>query len=231
MPVTLESIIDADAKYTDIDKDFADKILKLHSQHPLYGYKLQDKRGGDKNIHSWDIDSISEHETHLMESIMLERRKKHWAEKKGIKWMDGMPLTLSEIKTFFEHDDLSLFLNNLVKKNYLRLEKCKDLVNGKRQYKDNSELGYNICKGKLSFPISEILDPNDIAPTLTATDSCKLVFIIDDKYIRKVTDLELKRLFGFPDNYIVISDVNKYDLFGNTITPPVVIEILHLIFD
>lgn len=53
---------------------------------------------------------------------MTERRKKHWAEKKNIEWMDGMPLTLDEISTFIPSDsDLKQLLNNLVMKKYLKL--------------------------------------------------------------------------------------------------------------
>ena len=88
---TLNSIIDYTAKYSDIESNFANKIMKLHSQTPLFGYKMQDKRGGQNNIHSWDIGvngvlTISERE--LMNKIMTERRKKHWAEKKKY-CMDG----------------------------------------------------------------------------------------------------------------------------------------------
>ena len=69
--------------------------------------------------------------------------------------MDGMPLTYDEINTFYKHSQLQDMLDNLVNLKYLRLEKCKDLINGKRVYKEDSEPGYNICKGKLSFPISK----------------------------------------------------------------------------
>ena len=31
-----------------------------------------------------------------------ERRKKHWAEEIGIKWMDGMPLTLEQISYIYD---------------------------------------------------------------------------------------------------------------------------------
>ena len=122
-------------------------------------------------------------------------------------------------------------LNNLVEKKYLKLEKNKDLINGKREYKEDSKLGYNICKGKLSFPISKILDPNDVSPTLTATDSNKLALIIDNKYLRRLNKKELKRLCGFPDNYLIPDNVNVYDLFGNMATPPVITNILKLIYD
>ena len=46
---------------------------------------MQDKRGGQNNIHSWDIGVngiLTIDERNLMKKIMTERRKKHWAEKK-----------------------------------------------------------------------------------------------------------------------------------------------------
>jgi DNA (cytosine-5)-methyltransferase 1 len=229
----LNNIIDYHAKYTDIEKNFADKILNLHSHTSLFGYKMQDKRGGKNNIHSWDIGingNLTINERNLMNKIMTERRKKHWATKKGIVWMDGMPLTFEEISTFFIDHNLQQMLDNLVAKNYLKLEKPKNLISGKRVYDENGELGYNICKGKLSFPITNILDPNSTSPTLTATDSNKLVVIIDDKFIRKLNDNELKLLSGFPITYKLPNDVNKYDLFGNVVVPNVVEGILKCIF-
>lgn len=229
----LNSIIDCNAKYTDIEKKFADKILELHIQTPLFGYKMQDKRGGPNNIHSWDIavtGILTINERNLMNKIMTERRKKHWAIKKNIVWMDGMPLTFEEISTFVDDDNLNQMLDNLIMNKYLRLEKPKNLIDGKRIYDKNGELGYNICKGKLSFPITNILDPNSTAPTLTATDSNKLAVIIDDKYIRKLNDSELKLLCGFPLSYKLPNDVNKYDLFGNMVIPNVVEGLLKCIF-
>ena len=229
----LKDIIDLNDKHTNIDDTFAKKILRLHQSTPLFGFKMGDKRGGPRNIHSWDIGyngQISEEQRLLMTKIMLERRKKHWAKKKNIVWMDGMPLTLDEIKTFCDTTNLEEMLKDLVQKNYLKVEKCKDLVNGKRMYKEDSEEGYNICKGKLSFPISKILNPNDISPTLTATDSRKLVFIIDDSYMRTLNHNELKKICGFPESFLIPKDVNEYDLFGNMATPPVLTSILELIY-
>jgi len=233
----LNSIIDYNAKYTDIETNFATKILNLHSQTPLFGYKMQDKRGGNNNIHSWDIGVngvLTIPERNLMNKIMTERRKKHWAEEKNIVWMDGMPLTFEEILTFVEEglDPVSLkqMLDNLVTKKYLRLEKPKNLIAGKRVYDETGKLGYNICKGKLSFPITNILDPKSISPTLTATDSNKLAVIIDDIFIRKLNDNELKLLCGFPLSFQIPKDVDKYDLFGNMVIPNVVEGVLQCIF-
>lgn len=231
--VKLSNIIDTTAKYTNIDNNFANKILKLHSETPLFGYKMQDKRGGRNNIHSWDIainGHISLNERNLMNKIMTERRKKHWADKKNIVWMDGMPLTMEEIQTFSTEQNLKEMLDNLVSKKYLKLEKPKNLISGKRVYDENGLIGYNICKGKLSFPITNILDPNSISPTLTATDSSKLAVIIDNKYIRNLNDNELKLLCGFPISFIIPDNVDKYDLFGNMVIPNIVESILECIF-
>jgi DNA (cytosine-5)-methyltransferase 1 len=92
--VTLASVIDTEAKYTDIEPRFASKMLEIHSETPIYGYKMQDKRGGGNNIHSWDIGvngQISNDERQLMNTIMTERRKKHWAEKRASRGWTGCP--------------------------------------------------------------------------------------------------------------------------------------------
>lgn len=223
--------------------DLIQRLLSYYSIEELYGKAIKDKRGGNDNIHSWDIElkgKVSQAQKDLLNQILKERRKKMWAEKKGIEWMDGMPLTLEEISTFynpnnlFETNDLKLMLNDLVKKGYLKFEYPKDLVetinsNGKvikkRQYREDLPKGYNIIVGKLSFDISKILDPNGIAPTLVATDMSKLA-VIDGLGIRKLTIREGLRLFGFPENYQIKLPVAKaFDLLGNTVVVPVIEEI------
>ena len=228
--VFLKDIIDYSYTQSKLNQTFINKLLEIHKKTSLFGCKLGDKRGGHKNIHSWDIGyngEISDKEKQLMKEIMLERRKKHWATKKGIAWMDGMPLTYDEIRTFNKSCDLKEMLEDLVNKKYLRLEKPKDIIEGKRQYKEDAEDGYNICKGKLSFPISNILNPNDISPTLTATDSHKLAVIVNDKVIRNLTSNEMKKICGFPETYIIPEHVNYSDLFGNMATPPVLESIFN----
>ena len=231
--VNLTNVIDYTNKKSNIDSTFCKKILELHKKTPVFGCKIGDKRGGKNNIHSWDIGyngNLNDDEKLLMNQIMLNRRKKHWAEKKKIKWMDGMPLTYEDISTFNKHTDLKVMLDKLVDMKYLKLEKPKDLINGKRQYKEESQEGYNICKGKLSFPISKILNPDDISPTLTATDSHKLGVIVDDKTIRNLSSSEMKKICGFPNSFIVPKHVNYGDLFGNMATPPVLEAIFKALF-
>lgn len=232
---TIADVIESSAQYTDVPQDFADKLLALHRTLPVFGKKIQDKRGGPRNIHSWDLElngRVSPEEKRLMKRLMTERRKKKWCQQKGIVWMDGIPLTKQDIASFFETDqDLDAMLANLVRLDHLKMEKPKDLVDGKRVYKESAETGYNICKGKLSFPVSKILDPAGVAPTLTATDASRLVVMVEGKHIRCLTRLELKRICGFPDDYRLPEDVNAFDLFGNMVTPPVVEALLEVVYD
>lgn len=88
--VSLNSIFDYSNTKTNINPIFCEKILQLHKKSSVFRCKIGDKRGGKNNIHSWDLDyngKLKEDEKILMNKIMLNRRKKHWAEKKQIVWM------------------------------------------------------------------------------------------------------------------------------------------------
>ena len=230
-----------------LDTPFVKKILSLYSINELHGKAIKDKRGGDNNIHSWDLEikgEVSQEQKDLLNKLLKERRKKIWAAKKGIVWMDGMPLTLEEILTFFSPNnlfqcyDVQEMLDDLVAKGYLKFEHPKDLVeivnkNGKkvktRKYRTDLPKGYNIVVGKLSFEISKILDPGDIAPTLVATDMNKLA-VVDGDGIRQLTVREGLRLFGFPESYKINLPQNKaFDLLGNTVVVPIIQEIAYRI--
>lgn len=217
------------------DSHFTRCLLKYYKPDELYGKSIKDKRGGKNNIHSWDIalkGQVSEEQKELLSLLLKERRRKYWAERKGIAWMDGMPLTLEEISTFFPHPNLKEMLDDLVNKGYLKYEHPKDLVeitleNGKktktRKPRTDLEKGYNIVTGKLSFEFSKILDPNDIAPTLVATDVSR-IGVVDGEGIRQLTTKEGARLFGFPDDFKFNLDKKEevFDLLGNTVVVPVV---------
>lgn len=221
-----------------MNTDFTKKLLSHFSVEELYGKSIKDKRGGKNNIHSWDIGikgECSKEQIRLLNKLFKVRRQKHWAVEIGIDWMDGMPLTLKQIQTFapaidlFESYDLKGMLDDLVDKGYLRFEHPKKLVeevleNGvvtSRVYDETKPKGYNIVTGKLSFEINKILNPNDIAPTLVATDMSKIV-VPDGNGIRKLTIREGLRIFGYPDNYEIPVKTNfAYDLLGNTVVVPV----------
>ncbi len=222
-----------------METNFTKKILSHYKIKDLYGKSIKDKRGGKNNIHSWDIGikgECSKEEVDILNKLFKARRKKQWADEIGIDWMDGMPLTLKQIKTFAPSYDLfgdyniKEMLDNLVQKGYLKFEHPKKLEKEKtengtvtnRIYDKTKEKGYNIVTGKLSFEITKILDPNDIAPTLVATDMNKIA-VPDNNGLRRLTTREGLRLFGYPETFeIPVNDKNAYDLLGNTVVVPVV---------
>lgn len=215
---------------------FRDKLLSHYSREDLYGKSIKDKRGGKNNIHSWDIEikgKTSKEQKDLMAQLLKERRKKGWAIEIGIKWMDGMPLTLDQIYTFYNKVDkatLEFMLNDLADKGYIRFEHPKELItldNGttKREPDPSKPKGYNIVTGKLSFELNKILDPNCISNTIVATETSK-IGVLDTDGIRTLTDRECLRLFGFPDDYNSnIEQKHLYDLIGNTVVVPVIKEV------
>lgn len=245
--VNLDGFVKIDKRLSDIleknkpllKNEFTNKLLSHFTPKKLAGKAIKDKRGGLNNIHSWDFElkgTVSNDQKDLLNKIFKERRKKKWAEIKKIKWMDGMPLTLDEIYSFYSDkvkskNIIKEMLDDLVTKGYLKLEHPKNLVriqniNGEskhiRQHDLSNEQGYNIVTGKLSFDISEILNPHGFSPTLVATDMNKIA-VIDGSGIRKLTIREGLRLFGFPESYNIDIDKNKaYDLLGNSIVVPVV---------
>ena len=218
-----------------LKSDFIDKLLVHFPFEDLYGKSIKDKRGGDNNIHSWDIEikgSVSKQQAEILNKLFKQRRKKQWAEEIGIDWMDGMALTLEQINTFVDlpKAELKTLLEDLTKKGYLKFEHPKKLVklqteNGistSRVYDETKPKGYNIVTGKLSFEINKVLDPKDIAPTLVATDVSRLA-VPDGNGLRRLTIREGLRLFGYPEWYeIPTKEYDAFDLLGNTVAVPVV---------
>ena len=207
---------------------FVNLILSHYSLSQLYGMSIKDKRGGDKNIHSWDIDykgKTSNQEKEFLNLLLKERRKKKWASEYGIDWMDGMPLTIDMIKTFYNADNLEAMLEDLVSKKYLKKEYPKRKVGNKRVQDETLPLGYNIVAGKMSYEVAKILDPAGVAPTLVAMDMEHL-FVGDGNGIRRLSLREGLRLFGYPDDFkFDVSLQNGYDLLGNTVVVPVIKQV------
>jgi len=204
---------------------FIDLLLKNYDIKELPGKSIKDKRGGESNIHSWDIElkgKVTDREKRLLNCILRERRKKKWAEEFGIKWMDGMPLTKQQIETFWDESGLDEDLNDLVEKGYLKMEHPKQSVNNQRIQDESLPKGYNIVAGKMSFEINKILDPNGITPTLVAMDMQHL-YVVDGEGLRPLSLREGLRLFGYPDSFkFEITRNEGYDLLGNTVVVPVI---------
>jgi len=208
------------------ETEFTKKLLKHYAVEDVIGKKIKDKRGGSDNIHSWDFalkGEVSADQKELLGLLLKQRRNKKWAAIYDIDWMDGMPLTLEMISTFYSNSSLKESLDDLVAKGYLVYEHPKKKEVGKRVYDASKPKGYNIVTGKLSFEYSKILDPADIAPTLVATDVMRLGIPVG-KGIRSLTIREGLRLFGFPDSYQLdfLKTKDAFDLLGNTVCIPVV---------
>lgn len=227
--VKLSKVLEKGLK--NIDSKFTKLLLKNFDVEDLYGKSIKDKRGGENNIHSWDIKlkgPVNKDQIILLNKLFKERRKKHWAKEIGIPWMDGMPLTLNQISTFYKHKNLKGLLDDLVDKKYLKKEFPKKIVelfseNGVKKYREydkSKPKGYNIVTGKLSFEINKILDPNGIAPTLVATDVSKLA-VPDGSGLRRLTVREGLRCFGFPESY-KLNQEKAFDLLGNTVPIPII---------
>lgn len=223
------------------DSNFVKLLLEKFKLEELYGKSIKDKRGGADNIHSWDLElkgPVTDGEKHLLNLLLTERRKKKWADVIGIEWMDGMPLTKSQIETFYKIENLQEMLDDLTEKGYVKFEHPKKLEktthiapNGKtvmttrRVYDTSKPKGYNMVAGKLSYEVGKILSPYETAPTLVATDM-KQLFVGDNGGLRKLTLREGLRLFGYPETFsFEIDETNGFDLLGNTVVVPVIKDV------
>ena len=210
------------------DSKFVNLVLSHYSVEQLYGMSIKDKRGGENNIHSWDIDykgRTTKQEKEFLNVLLKERRKKKWAAEYGIDWMDGMPLTIDMIRSFYDAENLEEMLEDLVSKKYLKKEHPKKKVGNKRVQDETLPLGYNIVAGKMSYEVAKVLDPKGIAPTLVAMDMEHL-FVGDGNGIRKLSLREGLRLFGYPDDFkFDVGLQDGYDLLGNTVVVPVIKQV------
>lgn len=231
-----------------IDNDFSRSLLRHYTPQQLQGKSLKDKRGGKNNIHSWDIGYkgyVTNQEKQFLGLLLKERRKRSWADIIGITWMDGMPLTEEQIRTFYDVPNLREILDDLTNKKYLTLE------HPRQQYKrtdadghtyterlpdKTKPMGYNIVTGKLSFEISHILHPDEPSGTLVAMDMCTNG-VVDGDGLRHLTLREGLRFFGYPDTYS-LEDFNSprgmkdgYDLIGNSVCVPVIKAVASRLLD
>lgn len=216
------------------DSPFVKLLLSHFKVSELLGKAIKDKRGGAENIHSWDIEykgKVSPEQKELLNLLLKERRKKKWAEEFGIDWMDGMPLTIGQIKTFYDKPNLNEMLDDLVQKKYLVKEHPKKKENGIRVQDESLPLGYNIVAGKMSYEVAKVLNPKEIAPTLVAMDMEHL-FVPDGNGIRRLTLREGLRLFGYPEDFkFDVSLQDGYDLLGNTVVVPMTMAVAERVLD
>ena len=191
---------------------------------------MNDKRGGDDNIHSWNIalkGEVTEGEKALLDCIMRERRKRVYASSIGVRWADGMPLTLEMIRSFFKGEgNLVEMLEDLTAKGYLHIKRI-----------EGSDIeGYAVKTSRVSWEINRILDPESKCVTLTATDISH-IGVADGDGIRRLTAREGLRMFGYPEAYSLSSVEAEYgmkkvyDLLGNTVVVPAVAMVADRLLD
>ena len=231
---TLSEILDYGLPVS--DHPFVKNLMRHYRLEDLVGKAIKDKRGGPDNIHSWDLEMkgpVSKKQKKLLNTMMTERRKKKWAQQYGIDWMDGMPLTLAMIQSFWGDDpELEGMLEDLAKKRYVVKEyPKKKLENGQREQDPSLPIGYNIVAGKMSFEVSKVLDPCGIAPTLVAMDMLHL-YVPDGEGIRRLSLREGLRLFGYPDDFkFRVNQSDGFDLLGNTVCVPVIAAVASRMLD
>ena len=140
-----------------------------------------------------------------MNTLIANRRKKKFGAHQ-----DGKKLTLAEIKTFFDRADLEKIMSGLIKKGYLK-------ETGGR---------FNPVAGNMSFEVFKFLDPKSISITLVSSDAHKLG-VVHNGRMRRITPRECARLQGFPDSFFHHpKDVSAYRQFGNSVSVPVVKEVV-----
>lgn len=218
-----------------VNSPFTQKLFSHFTPDQVVGKAIKDKRGGDDNIHSWELGlkgSTTQEQSEFLNLLLKERRKKKWAAEIGIDWMDGMPLTEQQISTFFKREHLKEFLDELVDMGYLTLEYPRKREDGRRIPDETKPKGYNIVTGKLSFEFTKILNPNALAPTLVAMDVSRLG-IIDNGGLRRLSIREGQRLCGFPEDYDLsfLKESEAFDLLGNTVCVPVIKAIAERLAD
>lgn len=209
-----------------VESAFTKKLFAHFTPDQVIGKAIKDKRGGEDNIHSWELGlkgNTTKEQSDFLNQLLKERRKKKWAAEIGIDWMDGMPLTESQISTFYPREHLKDFLDELVEMGYLSLEYPRKKEKNRRVPDETKPKGYNIVTGKLSFEFTKILDPNALAPTLVAMDVSHLG-IIDNGGLRRLSIREGQRLCGFPEDYDLsfLKESEAFDLLGNTVCVPVI---------
>lgn len=169
----------------------------------LHGWRMMDYRGG-QSVHSWDIGmrgECSDSEKDFMNLLIKYRRRPEFG-----RHQDGKKLTLEQIKTFYNRNNIEEVASSLCAKGYLKVE------NGK----------YSPVCGNMSFEVFKFLDPESISITLTSSD-CNRLGVIQNNKARHITPRECARLQGFPDNFIVNpNDKFAYKQFGNSVSVPVI---------
>ena len=199
---------DPDEKY-DVSDSYREALAKvLHGRfEKLHGLRLIDTRHGN-SIHSWDIGRkgvCSKEEIAFMNLLVSNRRKHEFGTQQ-----DGKALSMAQIRTFYDKDNVEGVVDSLVSKGYLKRDK-----DGK----------VNLVCGNMSFEVFKFLDPESVSITLTSSD-CNRLGVYHNGRVRRITPRECALIQGYPMCYkIHPKDECAYKQFGNAVCVPVIQEI------
>lgn len=184
-----------------VEFDLFSSLLKKHlnpNLSELEGTIFKDKAVAKNVKHSWDFKMrglINIPQLFVLEYIANNFKKKQ-------------RFSMSELITE------ALKCNTIVTENDLQ-----DLLS--KKYLQIKDEAYTLVCGNLSFKYNVILDRKKPTPTIIASEAKKMA-VVENNCLRSLNAIELKRLFGYPEDYKIIEDNAMYDLFGNTVTPPVI---------
>lgn len=202
---------------TDKISPFIQKLLSKYSVKELEGKRITDKRGGNSCIHSWDVGyfgNICDDSVKFLNQFLCERRKSKYRTEKT-QHTDGIPMRKEDIRAFYNSMGLACSFDDV----FAEVLNCGYI---KQTDKPGFEGCYDIRTGALSLPLTQVLSLSKPAPALVATD-LKQLYVPDGAVIRPLTEVERKRLFGFPDDFpMPVSERQKCDLLGNTVVIPVI---------
>lgn len=175
----------------------------------LEGKIFRDWRGGERNIHSWNINLkgvTARQEREFLETLSVESKRSKWRSRGYSRKGEAYALTVEDIMSFYKTDEeeLESMLSRLTRLGYLR---------------QDTENTYRISSGKLTFPVSHVLRKDGYSNTIVATD-CDRLTVVDNGKLRRFTETEMRRLFGFPDSFRFpegLTFKQKCDLFGNSV--------------
>jgi len=175
------------------------------------GVRLIDYRNGN-SIHSWELGikgTCTVDEIAFMNALIANRRKKTFGTHQ-----DGKSLSLEQIKSFFQHPQLTDIIRSLLNKKYLR----------------NRDGLYNPVSGNMSFEVFKFLDPDSISITLVTSDAHKLG-VVHRGRMRHITPRECARIQGYPDSFQHHPvDTHAYRQFGNSVSVPVIKAVVSDLF-
>lgn len=190
-------------------EDFTKKLKMVTEGNleSLHGVRLIDYRNG-RSFHSWELGIkglCTGEEIEFMNLLIANRRKKIFGNQK-----DGKKLTPAQIQTFYKKKNVHNVIKSLLKKGYLK----------------DHDGRLNPVAGNMSFEVFKFLDPESISITLVTSDAHK-IGIVQSGVARRITPRECARIQGFPDTFICHpNDKHVYRQFGNSVSVPVVREVL-----